>query len=76
MNSFKYVNAGEPGTEKFVGPIIGFQNLESQMGVVVDSIDHHLHEVNAVRLGFDFTIEDDCHCQRNEDRNIRVNVTS
>lgn len=76
MDSFEYVNAGEPSTEKLVGPIIGFQNLESQMGVVVDSIDHHLHKVDAVGSGFDFTVEDNSHCQVDEDGDIRINMTT
>lgn len=70
------VDAGEPQAEKLVGPAVRFQHLEGQAGVVVESVDDHLHEVDAVALDLDIVVCEDSHGERDKLGHVIVNVAA
>src|SRR5690606_30435600 len=46
-------HAPEPQAEELVRPALGLEDLEGEVGVVVDGVDDHLHQVDLVRLELD-----------------------
>ena len=48
MDATEIVDVGEPGAEELIGPALRLQDLEAENGVVVDSVDDHFHQMDAV----------------------------
>mgnify|MGYP005989592677 CR=1 FL=1 len=67
-------HVAEPQAEEAVGPSLGFQDLERQERVVVNSIDDHLEEVNLIALQLDLLCAEDGHGQCDEALDALVNV--
>lgn len=76
MNTTEVVNVREPSAEKLVCPALGFKDLKTQNRVIVNGVDYHLHQVDAVRLGTGLFGVDHRHGQLHEHRDILVDVAT
>lgn len=76
MHTAEVVNVGEPSAEELVGPALRLKDVKTENRVVVDSVDDHLHQVEAVRLGASLLGVDHSHGELNEERNVLVDVTT
>lgn len=52
MHAVEVLNVAKPQREEFISPAMALKELQCCTGVIVDAIDDHLHEVNAIGLDF------------------------
>lgn len=76
MDATEVVDVREPHAEKLIRPSLGFQHLKTENGVVVDGVDDHLHQVDAVRLSPGLPGVDGSHGHFNEERDELVNMAT
>lgn len=75
MNTGERSHAAKPEAEKAVCPTLVLKNLECKEGVVVNGVDHQLHEVNTVALDLDILVAKDAHSNVDEALNAAVNLS-
>jgi hypothetical protein len=75
VNTGERCHAAEPKAEEAVCPALVLKNLECKEGVVVNRVDHHFHEVNAVALDLDILVAKDTHGNVDEALNAAVNLS-
>ncbi|KAI6763607.1 hypothetical protein HG531_012995 [Fusarium graminearum] len=74
MNTSKCRHAAEPEAEEAVCPALVLKNLKSKKRVVVDGVDHHLHQVNTIALDLDILVGQNGHGNVDESLNAAVDL--
>lgn len=76
VDASKGGHAAEPQAEEAVGPTLGLKDLEGEKGVVVDGVNDHLHQVNAVALDLDVLAGQNVHGHVDEALDTAVDLAT